>query len=335
MAFPARLSLAHLPTPLWQSDALDALLGLELWVKRDDMTAGAAAGNKIRKLEYLLADALAQGARHVITCGAEQSNHARTTALCAAELGLETTLFLRSTHAPSSGPLTGNLLIDRLSGARIVSLSKGEYASVPQLMRDTAREYERQGTRTAVIVEGGSDGLGAFGYVHAMREIREQLAALPPGTPAGTVQSFDAVAHACGSGGTAAGVALGAALTGLTTRVLAIPICDDAAYFEVRVDSIVEHARRLCPELPPPVAIAYPEGYQGPPDAVASDEQLAFLGAVAACSGLILDPVYTGKALFGLSQLAHKPRRVLFIHTGGLPGLFAHAALVAPHLPQR
>src|SRR6187200_2966746 len=127
MAWPARIPLAHLPTPLWRSDALDALLGLELWVKRDDMTAGAAAGNKIRKLEYLLGNARSQGATHVITCGGEQSNHARATALCAAELGFKTTLFLRSTTAPALGPLTGNLLLDRLAGARVVSISAAQY----------------------------------------------------------------------------------------------------------------------------------------------------------------------------------------------------------------
>src|SRR5262245_35157509 len=114
-----RLRLAHLPTPLWHNPALDSVVGAEVWVKRDDMSSGAAAGNKIRKLEFLLADALAKGAHVVITCGGVQSNHARATALLAAELGLKSVLFLR-THTPERAPeLTGNVLLDRLAGAEI------------------------------------------------------------------------------------------------------------------------------------------------------------------------------------------------------------------------
>lgn len=319
MPWPERLSLAHLPTPLWHHDALSQWLDLELWVKRDDMSAGAAAGNKIRKLEFLLHEARAQGCQRVITCGGEQSNHARSTTLCAASLGLKTRLFLRRARGATTAPARGNLLLDRLASAEIVSISAQEYAHVDRLMANSQQRDARAGEKSFVIAEGGSDGLGAFGYVHAMLEVRDQLRA----GAAGATPYFDAVVHACGSGGTAAGVALGAALTGVAKEVLAILVCDDAKSFEQRVANITEHARSLCKELVSPAPVRYVEGFQGPGYGIASQQQLEFLRAVATCSGLVLDPVYSGKALFGLAQLPHKPKRALFIHTGGLPGLLA------------
>ena len=129
-----RLRLSHLPTPLYHNEALDRLVGTELWVKLDDSNAGAASGNKIRKLEFLLAQALEQKARAVITCGGEQSNHARATALAAANLGLKSILFLRTadpTHPPA---LTGNLLLDRLAGAELRFITAAEYADRDALM---------------------------------------------------------------------------------------------------------------------------------------------------------------------------------------------------------
>jgi D-cysteine desulfhydrase len=285
------------------------------------MSAGAAAGNKIRKLEFLLAEAQRTGAEQVITCGGEQSNHARATAICAAALGMRAILYLRS--AEPNGPRTfvGNLLLDRLAGAEIRYISQSEYGEVDRLMREAKLASERAGKKAAVIVEGGSDGLGAFGYIHAMVELKEQLTR---GEARG-LSAFDAIVHACGSGGTAAGVALGSALTGVAPEVIAVPVCDDAEYFRRRVARICEEARRLCAELVPPNPIAFPEGFQGPAYGEASDDQWRFLSDVARASGLMLDPVYGGKALYGLAKLSEKPARALFIHTGGLPGLLAQS----------
>jgi D-cysteine desulfhydrase len=318
---PRKHCLAHLPTPLWRSDALDALVGAEVWVKRDDMTAGAEAGNKIRKLEYLLRDAVEAGATAVITCGGVQSNHARATALLAASLGLGSMLLLRAADPAAPQPPVGNLLLDRLAGADVRFISAREYARRDALMHEMVQQLARSGRRAYAIPEGGSNGLGALGYVDAMHEVREQLD-LGLG---GSSEPFDAIVHACGSGGTSAGVALGAARFAVARRVHAIAVCDDRATFEVRIAGIIAEARRLQPELGDPAECVVHDAFKGPAYAVASDEQRRFIVDVARRTGLVLDPVYSGKALFGLARLDPKPRRALFIHTGGLPGLLAQA----------
>lgn len=323
-----RLALAHLPTPLWRSDALDASLGTQVWVKRDDMTGGAEAGNKIRKLEYLMADALAARATVVLTCGGLQSNHARATALVAARLGLRSCLFLRTPTPSVPTPPTGNLLIDRLVGAEIRLITPEEYKRRMAVMERAAEELSARGERPYVIPEGGSNALGSLGYAEAMREIRAQLDLGLGGGP----EPFDAVAFACGSGGTAAGVVLGAAEWNVAPEVHAMAVCDDTSYFEGVVGRILIDAERLAPELDRPARLTVHDRWKGPAYAVASDEQRRFIVEVARRSGLVLDPVYTGKALFALSQLEPKPRRVLFLHTGGLPGLLAQADAFAGEL---
>jgi D-cysteine desulfhydrase len=314
-----RLRLAHLPTPLWRHDALDRLVGSRVWVKRDDMTGGAEAGNKIRKLEYLLADALAGGASTVITCGAAQSNHARATALLARQHGLRPVLLLRTPDPDRPPPVVGNLLLDRLADAEIRFISPTEYADRDQLMSEMAGDLRRNGEPAYVIPEGGSNGLGAQGYVTAMAEVRNQTRSDP----------FDAVVHACGSGGTAAGVAIGAAHYSIASTVHAIAVCADRIYFEELVRRIMADARALVPDIGPPAELVIHDAYRGPEYGTMSEEQAAFLAAVARSTGLVLDPVYTGKALFGLAKLQPKPERVLFLHTGGLPGLLAQAARFA------
>lgn len=318
--FP-KLALAHLPTPLWRSDALDRLVGAEVWVKRDDMTGGAEAGNKIRKLEYLLADARAHEATHVITCGGAQSNHARATALLAAQLGLGCRSLLR-VKDPSAPPTpTANLLLGQMAGADVVFISAGEWTERNALMQRHAAALRQAGARPYVIPEGGSNGLGALGYVDAMREVREQLEL----GLCGSRQPFDSIVHACGSGGTAAGVAIGADEYGVAPVVHAIAVCDSAGYFERAIGAVTLDVAALKPELDSFAEVVVHDRYKGPAYAVASDEQLDFIVDVARRTGLTLDPVYTGKALFALARLDPKPSRVLFLHTGGLPGLLAQA----------
>jgi D-cysteine desulfhydrase len=319
---PPKLALAHLPTPLFRSDALDALVGTRVWVKRDDMTGGAEAGNKIRKLEYLLADALDRGADTVITCGGFQSNHARATALLARRLGLSPLLLLRTLASPPPAPDTGNALLDALTGAEIRAISPAQYRNREPLMAEVARELRARGRRPYVIPEGGSSGLGALGYVDAMREVKEQMERAEQGATG----HFDAVVHACGSGGTAAGVALGAAIHGVAPSVLAMAVCDDVAYFEAVAARLMAEATGYLAMMPPAHGLRVLDAYKGPAYGVATEEQLRFIGEVARASGLVVDPVYTGKALFGLSRMPDKPRTALFIHTGGLPGLLAEGA---------
>ena len=327
---PPRLRLAHLPTPLARDERLSAMLGVELFVKRDDATGGAEAGNKIRKLEFLLHDALERGARHVVTCGGIQSNHARATAILARRLGLECTLLLRVTDGAVSGPardaspaelpLAGNVLLDRLVGARVRTITPADYARRNECMMQVSAELGG----AYVIPEGGSNGLGALGYVEAMREVREGEA------------PFDVVVHACGSGGTAAGVALGCATHGTAASVRAIAVCDDAAYFHRAIDAVVAEARAIA-DLPEPAPLVVDDRSKGPRYAVMDDAQRAFLVRCAREAGVVLDPVYTGKALFGLRAAIERGEiargaRVLFLHTGGLPGLLADGAALAREL---
>lgn len=319
-----RLSLCHTPTPLWHNAALDALVGCELWIKRDDMTSGAAAGNKIRKLEYLLADALARGATTVITCGGLQSNHARATALMARELGLRPVLLLRTPAPSAPEPASGNLLLDRLVGAEVRLITPEQYRQREELMASLAQELEGRGERAYVIPEGGSNGVGSFGYVLAVKELEQQQAA------GNSANDFDLIACACGSGGTAAGIALGLGrYPTVARRAVAFAVCDDRGYFERVIADIVREARALDPTLEAPGALDIYDQFKGPAYGIASAEQLDFMLQVARASGLVLDPTYTGKALFGLAQLAEKPRRALFVHTGGLPGLLAEGEVMA------
>jgi len=316
-----RLHLAHLPTPLTHHPELDRLVGAEVWVKRDDMTSGAAAGNKIRKLEWLLAHARQEQATTILTCGGVQSNHARATALVAAELGLRALLFLRVADPSAPAPTTGNLLLDRMAGAEVRFITPAEYADRDRVMRTAAEALSARGERPYVIPEGGSNGRGALGYVQAMREVRQQLDHGLAGGP----RRFDVVVHACGSGGTAAGAALGASAFDVAREVIAMAVAGDRATFDAIIARVIDEARALDPALRAPAPWRVCEHARGPEYGVASEEQRRLILDVAQRTGLVLDPVYTGKALFGLARLEPRPRRVLFLHTGGLPGLLAQA----------
>ncbi len=327
-----RLPLVHGPTPIVRSAALSSMLGVELFIKRDDITSGVEAGNKVRKLEFLLGEALEQRATCVLTCGGLQSNHARATAVVCAQLGLRCVLFLRtsgeSNGAPAlDGALTGNLLLDRLVGAEVRPVTPAEYRDIARIMADAAHALEDAGERPYVIHQGGSNGLGVLGYVEAMRETRVQL----DHGIAGGALGFDVVAHACSSGGTAAGIVLGAGECEVAERVWSFAVSDDRSTIESLVFRLIAEARALEPTLTREAHLVVDEDAKGPAYGVMSEEQRAFLVRVARTSGVLLDPVYSGKALFGVAQAVARggiPRgaRVLFIHTGGLPGLLAQGS---------
>ena len=339
-----RLHLVHGPTPIVRFSALDDLIGASVFVKRDDATSGAESGNKIRKLEFLLADAKARGARVVVTCGGLQSNHARATALTCAQLGLRSVLLLRvpDPEKARANPeaLAGNVLLDRLAGADIRYVSPDEYRERGAMLEQARADSDQRGQSAYIVPEGGSNGLGSLGYVEAMRETRRQMQLGLAGD--GTL--FDVVAHACGSGGTAAGVGLGAEAFGVARETWAFAVCDDRTYFTKTIARIAIEARGFMPALPE-VAFVEPGGAdsiapdraarivvddraKGPAYGVMNDEQKKFLVRVARATGLVLDPVYTGKALFGVAAAVERGEiargaRILFLHTGGLPGLLA------------
>jgi D-cysteine desulfhydrase len=325
-----RLRLAHLPTPLERHERLAQAFGLDLWIKRDDCSAGPEAGNKIRKLELLLADARRRGATALVTCGGIQSNHARATALLAARLGLKALLCLRVTEPldVARGAVERPIgLLDRLAGATVRLWTPAEYRDRATGMAAVASELAAAGEVPYVIPEGGSNGLGALGYALAMREVRSQLdVGLAGGRP------FDAIVHACGSGGTAAGIALGASAFDVAEEVRAIAVCDDAPTFHARIAAIVDEARAIEPGLGRAARLIVDDTEKGPAYGVASEAHKVLLVRVARLSGLCLDPVYTGKAFAALAAAAREElagRRVLFIHTGGLPGLLAQSAELA------
>jgi D-cysteine desulfhydrase len=338
-----RVSLGNLPTPLEHAPRLGAELGCELWIKRDDATGGAEAGNKVRKLELLLGDALARGADTVVTCGAVQSNHARATAVAAARLGLRAVLLLRApgleddaggrgvAREERHAPLEGNVLLDALCGAEVRLITVESYRHRADRMEALAGELRAGGANPYLIPEGGSNGLGALGYVEAMRELRAQLdAGEGGGAP------FDVLVHACGSGGTAAGVALGAGRYDVAREIRSMAVCDDAATFERRIEGIVAEARSLDPSLGAAAPWRVDDRFKGPAYGVSTALQRACMARAARAAGLVLDPVYTGKAFVGLVTLCEqgelRGQRVLFLHTGGLPGLLAQASVFAGEL---
>ena len=226
LPYPARMELARTPTPVHPLVRTSEALGVDLWVKRDDLTGAPLSGNKIRKLEFLMTDALTEAADVVITCGGAQSNHARATAVAAARCGIECHLLLRGTPPADGVPLTGNLLLDRIAGATITWVTPQEYANREALLARLVQRYAADDRRAYAIPEGGSDAMGAWGYARMVEELND------------ADEHFDCLIHAVGSGGTSAGLAAGRRLIGLDTRMVGIPVCDDAAFFRRRVDAI-------------------------------------------------------------------------------------------------
>ena len=332
---PPRIDLARLPTPVQPLRRLGQELGVELYVKRDDLTGAALSGNKIRKLEFVMADALSLNADTVITCGGAQSNHCRATALAAATLGLGCRLLLRTPEPASPPPPEGNVLLDCLAGAAIVWITPAEYKDRDALMRREAERLSEAGRRPYIIPEGASNPLGAWGYIRAAEELVADIAGLP-----GDSRRPVTILHATGSGGTAAGLILGAKLHGLKARVASINVCDDRNTFLSVIGDICEKAiadYKLNLEFDRENDIDILDGYVGLGYALSKPEELALIGAVARTEGIILDPVYTGKAFYGMvAELKRQPgcfgERILFIHTGGIFGLFPKAREIAPLL---
>jgi D-cysteine desulfhydrase len=322
---PPRVPLARLPTPLEPSPRLGASLGIELLYKRDDLTGLELSGNKARKLEFLVADAEAQGADVLVTCGGVQSNHCRATAFAAAKRGLSAVVLLRVPDPSRPPPAEANALLDRLAGAEVRFVSHEGYRRRAELMEAVAGELRGAGRRPYLIPEGGSNALGSLGYVLAMEELRDQL-------PAPWREGPITVAYAAGSGGTGAGIELGLRRAGLSAaRAVGFAVCNDAPFFRTAIAALCAEARRRWPELPevPAEEIAVDDGFVGPGYAQATAEGLGLVRRAAREDGILVDPVYTGKALLGLAARAAAgtlpARRVVFVHTGGAFGLFPFA----------
>jgi len=315
-----RVALAQLPTPVMRTVRLGSAIGLDdLWIKRDDSTGLCFGGNKVRKLEYLMGDALQRGADVIITTGAPQSNHCRLTAAAAAACGVEAHLVFAA--APVE-VVQGNLLLDRLLGATWSFTSEGQTAD--DCMAQRAAELTAQGRTPYVIPGGGSNGLGALGYVAAAFEMLQQMRAddVEP----------SAIVCAASSCGTLAGLALGAQLAQSDARIVGISVSRSAQDRSETTWRLMMQAAGIlgvrCSKTLPAIIDDYVGDGYGIPSVLSSEA----LDLAARTTGLILDPVYTAKAFGGLigevrRGAIRRDERVVFVHTGGTPALFADTHL--------
>ena len=314
-----RIRLAYLPTPLEELPRLTkALGGPRLYIKRDDQTGLAGGGNKARKLEFSVAEALRQRADTLITLGGVQSNHCRQTAAAAARCGLRCIVVLRG-HAPATS--NGNLLLDYLLGAQVVfSGDRTREADA----EDVAKEQRAAGHRPHLIPVGASNEIGAVGFVAAIEELDSQLKEQR--------LTVDHVVFASSSFGTQAGLCVGAKAIGFTPQIAAIAIDSSRAEVQSGVAEISDAtSRRLGLKLAvtPDEVVAY-DGYLGAGYAIMGEPEREAISLVARTEGILLDPVYTGRAMAGLIDLIRKgefgkDEAIVFWHTGGSAALFAYA----------
>jgi L-cysteate sulfo-lyase len=321
--FP-RERLAHLPTPLESMPRLSRELGgPKLFVKRDDCTGLSTGGNKTRKLEFLVGDALAKGADTLITQGATQSNHARQTAAAAARYGLSCHILLenRTGFQDRGYRESGNVLLDRLHGARLSERAKDSDMNAE--MAKLAGRLKESGAKPYVIPGGGSNPVGALGYASCALEIVAQ--ANDQGL------RIDHIVHATGSAGTQAGLVAGLCAINARIPVLGISVRAPAKQQEETVFALAERTAELmsAPGCVARADVIVNSDFVGTGYGIPTDGMVDAVKTVARLEGILLDPVYTGKAMAGLMALAKKgffakDSNVVFLHTGGSAGLFGY-----------
>lgn len=305
--------------------------GVELWIKRDDLTGCQLSGNKVRKLEFLMAEALEEGCNCVVTIGGSQSNHCRATAVAARYAGMEAHLLLRTSRlkVTEDPGLVGNLLVERLIGANIYTVSKEDYV---RLGSKRLGEIMMQkvggsgGNKPYFIPVGGSNSTGTWGYVECFQELMQQA---PKGKGA-----FTDIVMACGSGGTAAGLAIANEVEQYGARVWAYGVCDTPREFYDKVDELAQDMGFS--SLPPATEMLKVVQAKGAGYSISREEELQTIKDVAVATGVCLDPTYSGKALHGfLHDLNANPdewrgRKVCFLHTGGLLSMYEKADQLLP-----
>lgn len=316
----SKVRLGHFPTPLTHLIRLSRhLKGPEIWIKRDDLTGLAFGGNKTRKLEYIIGDAIAKDADCLITAGAIQSNHCRQTAAAAAHLGMDCHLLLGGEEPATKN---GNLLLDQLLGASIHWCGenrKGE--TIPLLVE----KLQKQGFNPYVIPYGGSNAYGALGYVDALNEVVSQTTRFP----------FSHIVFASSSGGTHAGLMAAKRILDLRCKILGINIDKASIHGESYADTIIDLANQTMNILQrnedfSTKELDLKENYIGKGYAVVGEPEIEAIALMAKFEGIILDPVYTGRAFGGVIDMIRcgeltDEDKVLFWHTGGSPSLFAYA----------
>lgn len=326
MKEPQKLNFANLPTPVQSLDKLTESLQKKnsqspvIHIKRDDFSGVELSGNKIRKLEYSLMEAKEKGHDLLITCGGIQSNHCRATAAIGAKLGLKVVLLLKGVHEKVQ---VGNHLMDTLFGATVHLIAPEEVETdLESLFPKYASIYAREGYKPYYIPTGASNGIGTFGYRNCMKEILE----------VNDGHEYDAIVVTVGSAGTYAGLLHGKEAYGYEGDIYGINIAADKTYFDKRTREVIEEANEYLEDKVeiPEEWIRIIDGYQGRGYALNDPEDFEFIKRIASLEGLLVDPVYTGKALKGLVSECEKGtfdqyERILFIHTGGLFGLLAKA----------
>jgi L-cysteate sulfo-lyase len=321
--FP-RISLAHLPTPLEPLKRLSEFLGgPNIYVKRDDCTGLASGGNKTRKLEFLMADAIAQGADTIITQGAVQSNHARQTAAAAAKTGMQCELLFENRIAdPDESYMnSGNVFLDRLFGANIHHYDKG--VDMNAAMKDKASELKATGKKPYIIPGGGSNKIGALGYVNCAIELLTQA----------NDQSLviHHIVHATGSAGTQAGLIAGLKATHANIPLLGIGVSAPQNQQEEKVFELAEETAEYigaAGSVKREDVVANCD-YVGDGYGIPTQGMKDAVSLLATMEGLLFDPVYSGKALAGMIDLIkknhfNKDENIVFLHTGGSMGLFGY-----------
>ncbi|KAL9964263.1 hypothetical protein ACROYT_G027880 [Oculina patagonica] len=316
------VKLAQHNTPIHPWNIPNLPKEFSLFIKRDDMTGSTLSGNKVRKLEFLLADALDKKCDTVLTCGGIQSNHCRSTAVAARQLGLNCYLFLRNPEQARlklNNKLTeynttdigckGNLLLNRMVGSHVIVVPPLQYESgLKQMMEKMAEKLKEQGSSAYLIEVGGSSYMGMFGYLTAFQEMMVNQNLL---------ENFDDIVITVGSGGSAAGIAIANYLTGSKLKCHAVNVCDNAAYFYNKIN---EDLRTGGLDVKAEDIIDIIDGYKGKGYAISSHEELEHIIEISSTTGILVDPVYNIKAIRGmLYEMKYNPgrfkgHRILYIH---------------------
>ena len=314
--YPPQKSFGVYPTPI---APLNIFFGknkrYDIWIKRDDLTGLELSGNKVRKLEYIFADVESKQSNHIITCGGIQSNHCRTTAFLASKMSYDCTLFLKGLIPDIK---TGNYLMNSLLNIKIKNVTNDEYNSIDTIMHTYAKEM---GNNAYVIPEGGSNEIGVWGYVECFFEILKQIA--------DQNINIDTILVPTGSGGTHAGLLLGKLLANSNIEIMSINVCDSSDFFVNKISDIMNRfsARYNLSLNFEKEEIKIIDGFVGEGYGLVTEREIDIIKRFAQTEAIIIDPVYTAKAMIGLEELIKKEsipgKNILFIHTGGIFGLFA------------